>query len=138
LDNEIEDKMNEWQDKNYEELTYKLEIELELNDAELPEVETKIKSLGNDLYSMAEVAQLWFNDNKGGDKYSNITDTYAQVENHVNSLNSAYANGEISQANYIEGLQESRDNVQGLIDNLLELDETMKNYYGETLSAGAE
>jgi hypothetical protein len=35
-------------------------------------------------------------------------------------------------------LQTSRDNIQGLIDSLLELDETMMNYYGETLSAGAE
>jgi hypothetical protein len=62
----------------------------------LQEIETKIKTLENDFYSMAEVAQLWFNGDKGGDKYSNITDTYAQLESHVNSLDTAFENGEIS------------------------------------------
>jgi FtsZ-binding cell division protein ZapB len=32
LDNELVDKMNAWQDNNYEILTYELELKLEIND----------------------------------------------------------------------------------------------------------
>jgi hypothetical protein len=35
---------------------------------------------------MAEIAKLWFNGDDGGDKYSNITDTYASLEEHTKAL----------------------------------------------------
>jgi hypothetical protein len=97
---EVEDTLidldNQIKSMNYEKLSYKLELKLEINDAELQEIETKIKTLENDFYSMAEVAQLWFNGDDGGDKYSNITDTYASLEQHARDLNQAYEDGKIS------------------------------------------
>ena len=35
LDTEIQDAIYEWQDNNYEQLNYKLEFEIEINDSEL-------------------------------------------------------------------------------------------------------
>jgi hypothetical protein len=40
LDNEMDDKFYEWQDKNAEILSYKLELQIELNDDQLKFLET--------------------------------------------------------------------------------------------------
>jgi SMC interacting uncharacterized protein involved in chromosome segregation len=53
-------------------------------------------------------------------------------------LDAAYANNEISQAAYIEGLSNIRDGMFENLEALNELDKTMMEYYGETLAAGAE
>lgn len=137
LDNELDEKFYQWQDNNYEMLTYELEIKLELNEDELKLIDYYLNKISDDFYQMAEAAALMV----GGDGVSQLemyTSNLSNYEEHVNSLKEAYANGEISQAAYIEGLREARDEMLSNLESLNDLDETMMHYYGETLSMAAE
>jgi hypothetical protein len=58
LEDEINDAFNAWQDKNYEILSYKIELELDLNEADLKEIEFELKLIENDFYKMAEAASF--------------------------------------------------------------------------------
>jgi hypothetical protein len=49
-------------------------------------------------------------------------------------LDAAYANGEISQASYVEGMKSISDGLLENLDNIQELDQAMKEYYGNTIS----
>ena len=122
---------------NYEKLSYAIEIKLEINDAALKEIDTKIKILEKDFYSMAESASLLYS-KKETDKIDLLGSKYEDLKDSQQDLTAAYNAGKITQADYIEGLKSNRDEVQGLIDDLLEIDDTMLHFYGETLSAGAE
>jgi hypothetical protein len=55
LTNDIQDKIYEWQDNNYEQLQYKLEVEIDTNEAELEVIEYYLNRVENDLFSVAEV-----------------------------------------------------------------------------------
>ena len=118
-------------------LTYELEIKLELNEDELKLIDYYLSKISDDFYQMAEAAALMV----GGDGVSQLemyTSNLSNYEEHVNSLKEAYANGEISQAAYIEGLREAQDEMLSNLESLNDLDETMMHYYGETLSMAAE
>ena len=137
LDNELDEKFYQWQDNNYEMLTYELEIKLELNEDELKLIDYYLNKISDDFYQMAEAAALMV----GSDGISQLemyTSNLSNYEEHVNSLKEAYANGEISQAAYVEGLREARDEMLSNLESLNDLDETMIHYYGETLSMAAE
>lgn len=137
LDNELDEKFYQWQDNNYEMLTYELEIKLELNEDELKLIDYYLNKISDDFYQMAEAAALMV----GGDGVSQLemyTSSLSNYEDHVNSLKEAYANGEISQTAYVEGLREAQDGMLSNLESLNDLDKTMMHYYGETLSMAAE
>jgi hypothetical protein len=58
LDNEIDDAFYAWQDKNYEELTYRLELKIDINDAELERLDYLLDKYSDNFYKMAESAAL--------------------------------------------------------------------------------
>ena len=66
---------------------------------------------------------------------SNILEDYKE---NVNELNKAYQNGDISQADYIEGLKNARDAIYEQLEALNELDKQMLHYYEDTLSAATD
>ena len=137
LDNQLDEKFYQWQDNNYEMLTYELEIKLELNEDELKLIDYYLNKISDDFYQMAEAAALMV----GGDGVSQLemyTSSLSNYEDHVNSLKEAYANGEISQTAYVEGLREAQDGMLSNLESLNDLDKTMMHYYGETLSMAAE
>lgn len=137
LDNELDEKFYQWQDNNYEMLTYELEIKLELNEDELKLIDYYLNKISDDFYQMAEAAALMI----GGDGVSQLemyTSNLSNYEEHVTSLEEAYAKGEISQAAYVEGMREAQDGMLSNLESLNELDETMMHYYGETLAMAAD
>jgi hypothetical protein len=105
LDNERQDKFNEWQDNNYDQLAYTLELKIELDDSELRRLEYFLDKYADDFYSMAESAGLL------KDSSANYESLIGIYKEHRDTLDSAYDNGEISQAAYIEGLKEVRDGL---------------------------
>lgn len=137
LDNELDEKFYQWQDNNYEMLTYELEIKLELNEDELKLIDYYLNKISDDFYQMAEAAALMV----GGDGVSQLemyTSNLSNYEEHVKSLEEAYAKGEISQAAYVEGMREAQDGMLSNLESLNELDKTMMHYYGETLAMAAD
>lgn len=132
LENEIDDKFYEWQDNNYEILHYELEIEIEINDLELEYIDYYLNKITDDFYSMAEAAQYMNN------QIPIMTDSLGQYENFYNKITSAYAAGEISQADYVEGMQESYSAILDQLSALNDLDKEMMHYYEETLDAASE
>ena len=132
LENQIDDKFYEWQDNNYEILHYELEIEIEINDLELEYIDYYLNKITDDFYSMAEAAQYMNN------QIPIMTDSLGQYENFYNEITAAYAAGEISQAAYVEGMQESYSAILDQLSALNDLDKEMMHYYEETLDAASE
>lgn len=129
LNNELEDKFNEWQDNNYEKLTYSLELKLEINDMELERIDYFLNKFADNFYKIAESAGLLM------DQIEPNTSNIEENKIHKDELDTAYQAGEISQADYIEGLKNVRQNLYSTLEALNELDKTMLHYYEDTLAA---
>lgn len=132
VDNQIRDALNEWQDKNYEILTYKIELQIEINDMEQERLDYYLNKYEDDFYKMAESMALT------GDSFPLLTNNLETYKNEMNQLNQAYHNGEISQDAFIEGMKEVNS---GLLDNmnaLVDLDREMLEYYENTLDSAED
>jgi len=128
IDNEIQDKIYEWQDNNYEILQYELELKIEINDEDLRKLDYYLNKYSDNFYKMAESAELL---NK---QIPELKEALSIYDEHKAKLDEAYANGEISQEAYIEGLKEVRDGYYDSLEALNELDKKMLHYYEDTLS----
>lgn len=132
VDNQIRDALNEWQDKNYEILTYKIELQIEINDMEQERLDYYLNKYEDDFYKMAESMALT------GDSFPLLTNNLETYKNEMNQLSQAYHNGEISQDAFIEGMKEVNS---GLLDNmnaLIDLDREMLEYYENTLDSAED
>ena len=134
LQDQIDDAFYEWQDNNYEQLHYKLELQLDINDNELRMIDYYLNKISDDFYSMAEAAQFMF------DKLTPIQGSLESYKAFKESLDDAYLDGagEISQADYIDGLKESYEGILNNLEALQDLDKQMMHYYEDTLAAGME
>lgn len=132
VDNQIRDALNEWQDKNYEILTYKIELQIEINDMEQERLDYYLNKYEDDFYKMAESMALT------GDSFPLLTNNLETYKNEMNQLSQAYHNGEISQDAFIEGMKEVNS---GLLDNmnaLVDLDREILEYYENTLDSAED
>lgn len=139
LDNELDDKYYQWQDNNAEILNYQLELKLEINDMELEKVEYYLGKMEDDFYQMAEAGALMLGslnpDTLGeGGQLGVYLHQLEDYETQLKDLEAAYANGEISQAAYIESLKEVKSGIYESLESLQELDKTMMEYYGDTIA----
>ena len=132
LDEQIADNLDKIMRENYNVLTYKLELELELNDSELQKIEFELGLIADDFYKMAEAATLMMS------QMGPYKDSLGDLANHYNDLNKAFADGKITQEDYINGLKEARDGIYDQLNALVELDKEMMEYYGNTLDAAME
>lgn len=128
IDNSADDKFYEWQSNNYEQLSYKLEVDIDLNDAELKLLDLQLNRISDDLYSVAEAMTILTQE-----KIPLLNNALSSYGAFVGDLKSAYEAGEISMADYQDGLSSAADSIYSNIEALQELDEQMMNYYGETL-----
>ena len=120
------------QDLNYEKIQYKLEVKMEINDAEMRMLDYYLNKLSDDFYSMAEAAQLMV------DKAPLMTQALGNYESFYNELESAHAAGDISQEDYVDGLKQSYDGILNNLEALQDLDKEMMHYYEDTLAVGQE
>ena len=127
-DNEIQDKINELQTMNYEEITYKVEFKVEMKDAELERVDYYMNKLDGDFFKSAERALLF------GDKIAPITEKLSTYYNMVDELQTKFEANEISQADYIAGLQEAQSEMISNVETLKDLLQEVGEYYLNTLS----
>lgn len=127
LTDDIQDKINEWQDRNYQMLTYEVEVKIQLDENDTKKLEYYFDKLSDNIYKAAEALGYL----QG--QFDPVISQLGTYENFYGQLNNAYANGEISQENYIEGLQDVYDNTLDNLNALQDLDKEMLEYYGNTI-----
>lgn len=132
LQNSIKEAFYAWQDANYEELQYKLELKLDIDDAKLKELEFDLKLYGDNFYKRVESAIAMM------DKMPSYEDKLGNYWGNVGELDAKFAANKISQADYIDGLKEARDGIYEQLEALVDLDNEMMHYYEDTLSAATE
>ena len=132
IENKKRDNLDQIQDNNYQNLVTQLEVEVEIDEAELQKIDYYISKWADDFYMMAESAAKLKDSTTN---YKNLLETY---EGHKDRLDAAYMSKEISQADYIDGLKEVRDGIYDQLNALIELDKQMMHYYEDTLNAASE
>ena len=132
LDDEIQDKIYEWQDNNYEKLNYELEFKLEIEDSNLELVEYYLGKIEDDVYATAEAFGYM---NNQVDIYTNKLEAQ---EDYVKKLEEDYLAGRISLDAYKEGLKESQSAIIGNLEALQDQKEAMQDYYGNVMNMALE
>lgn len=131
-EDQILEKQNEIRANNFQKMVDNLSLALEGTSAKTQEIDYYLNKMADDFYKMAEAAALT------GQKMDVATEVLALQKQHADGLKEAYAKGNITQADYIAGLQESRDAIYGELESLQSLDKEMQEYYGNTLDAAGE
>ena len=125
--NNLLEAQNEISAKTLEGIQYKVEMHVDITDAEKEFLEYL-----NDVYE--EVLE------KQGEVMDNtIDETKIAVSNlkvlgeAKEELDAAFASGELNQANYVEGLKDLNDQILENLENIADLKKEIEELYGETL-----
>ena len=121
------DLKNTIQDLHYEKLTYEVEVKIQLDENDTKKLEYYFDKLSDNIYKAVEALGYL----QG--QFDPVISQLGTYENFYGQLNNAYSNGEISQENYIEGLQDVYDNTLDNLNALQDLDKEMLEYYGNTI-----
>lgn len=125
--------INQWQDNNYEALSYEIELKLKINEDELRWLEYQLKKIGDDVYKTSEAIANLFS-LEGSSQASVAVQAMDDLLTHMNKLDEAYAKGEISEADYFAALEETKDGMYEQLEAMMAIDEQMEEYYANTLS----
>ena len=135
--NAIQEASYQVQDLNAQALNLRLEIKNLLNDRSLKQLQYTAKILGDNIYKTAEVMKNLFSAN-GGSQYQEFTKSAETYKDYFDEAQSLYNSGEISQADFISAVKDAQDGLYEVIDQILDMNETMKEYYSNTLSKATE
>lgn len=153
IESEIREKLYAWQDMNFESLNYTLEIRLELNDDELKWIDYRIGELQDDVFKRNEAFGIVIGEkvnnvlDRGdiyGDFYGSMKEAgWENIPDDIGSLTAEdlttiYNSGSVSQADFVEGLNTSMDNMYDFLASAQELEDFMETYYSDTLDMTAE
>ena len=123
----FEEVINQISANNLEAITYKAEYQIELNDADRKLLQFYVDRYEDDVNKQAESFEKLI---AQGEKLASNTEALTQKQK---DLETAYAKGEITQADYAKGLQETRDALLENAQALLKLEKNVKEFYGNTL-----
>ena len=140
INDAIDEKFYEWQDNNYEQLTYRLEFHLEIDDMQLREVEYQLEKLKDNPEKAVEALGLL------AGKATNIAGRDTELGTMLSGLGLSGSGNEMlftmptdengnalySDQQYLEGLQLAYDKIFDQREMINELDEAMMSYYGDT------
>lgn len=111
---QLDDYLRQIRQLNYEQLEYKIEFRVEINKNDIADIEHELERLGdNNVYASAERIALI---EKNAVSYRNIADVQIESMREAERLYQEFLNTNgksgISQENYMERLQESKDALQ--------------------------
>lgn len=129
---EAEEILDQIMQNNYDIIMEGLEIPLSLNEEDLRLVELQLSRIEDDVYSMAEAVALT------SSQFGEYRDNLRLADEALAELNRAHEAGEITDAAYQEGLGEIRDKYYENVEALMELDNTMMEYYSNTIDMANE
>ena len=129
LDQEKLDKQIEQMQLRFEKLELKVEIQVELNENDIADIEHKLERLGeNNVYSAAERIVLI---KQNASSYKNIAN--AQI-NGIREAETLYAAQKITQADYMQRLQEGKEALQeaemSIRDGIAQIGDELENTFG--------
>ena len=131
---QLDDYLRQIKELNYEKLMYKVEFKVEVNDRELAILDHYIGRMEDDFYKTAEVmAKI---QEKSQFYESGEIGILDDLETAVTDLETAFKNGDITQADYIEGLGQIQDMAMDNADALYEMNSQMKEYYADVIDEG--
>ena len=128
----------EWQDNNFEAITYELEVKLIVNEGRMKWLQYQLKKIGDSVYHASEAISNLFSltaeDQSDiiGKKIEDYTNTFNQLNEAWNTFDE-FGNRSISQKDYIDGLQQVRDGLYEQLEAWMAIDEQMEHYYSDTL-----
>ena len=139
-----QDKYNEILDNNYEKITYQIELDTTISDNAESILDYYLDKIEDSSYKVGELFNLYFGsegqlaqiENKIGiytDKKFDDAISGEKVD-YLQHLSDAYLAGEITQASYVEGLQEEYDAMLDNLSALSDLKDNMDDYYNNILS----
>lgn len=142
LQEEWNEKYLELLDKNFENLTYQVELKLELTEGSKKLIDYFASKLESDAYKIGELFSYTFTKT-----YENINDSVAAYTDknyqlpeggdkltYLENIQKQYERGTITQAKYVEGLKEERDALLEQAQSYIELNNKMSNWYEDSLS----
>lgn len=129
---EAEEILDQIMQNNYDIIMEGLEIPLSLNEEDLRLIELQLSQIEDDVYSMAEAVALT------SSQFGEYQDNLRLADEALAELNRAHEAGEITDAAYQEGLGEIRDKYYENVEALMELDNTMMDYYSNTIDMANE
>ena len=139
LDKDIQDTINKIQDTNYEIMEAKLDLDLAVQADELERIEYYLDKISDDFYHAAEGAAYLANQiDLSKENIKDYRWFIGALAEEYNTIDEKTGQRKISQADYIEGLKETRSAIYDELNTLNELDDEMLNYYGDTLSGAQE
>ena len=143
IDSESIDNFNEQLSNNFESLNLQFELQVEFDSIKMDYLEYELSKIEDSVYSIAEAAILTSGKlNRLNDDGTYADGTYlnnlANLESLYDKLNEDYANGDILQSDYAEGMKEISENILTELENIQELDVAMREYYGNTLDMAQE
>lgn len=141
VENEFEDAVDALSDLNLQEIEAEYSAIEELQDMEMDNIERYISKFEGDPYAAAEVFET--KQVRQANVLKQNLDTEAEKQKDLQAKYDAYLAGDvehgINEAAYIEGMKASRQAMLENIDTLEELQDSMSDYYEETLeNASAE
>ena len=131
------DLLYQWQDSNYEELTHEVELKVQINENDKKALDFAFSSISEDVYKASEALALIWSDTD----FDLIDQATQALDNNsfaITRLKEDYEAGKISKTDYLEKMQEEYDSIFDNVEALQELDEQMKEYYGNTLDMAIE
>lgn len=129
---EIRNKEREIKSANYEKLIAQLELKLELDQDTMLEVDYNFKKLSKTIKGMAESVNLF------SDKIKSVSDGFSAYDTFVNNLHQDMLEGNITEAEYVKGLREAREESYKQLEAMESLKEEIINFYGEHLQKASE
>ena len=137
LDEQVQDNLNEIQDNNFEALTHEIELRVTINENDKKALDFAFSSISEDVYKASEALALIWSDTD----FDLIDQATQALDNNsfaITRLKEDYEAGKISKTDYLEKMQEEYDSIFDNVEALQELDEQMKEYYGNTLDMAIE
>lgn len=128
----LQDQINQLQDLTFESIIQKIEYKIEINESDKKVAETFFDLLSDDVYKSAE-ALTYLSEQVEINK-----STGKLYQKEYEKISAAWKAGTISQEDYLQGLEDTRDGLIEQLQSLKELDDQMVHYYGDTLEKAKE
>lgn len=126
--------IDQLQDQNLEKFNYKLELKLKISEREKKRIEFELREIGDDAFKSAEALSKMFSTDGSPSQWSVALNDLKTYEKSLDKLNELYAKNEISEEGYVEGLEKVSDGIYEQLETVLDLKDTMEDYYKNTLS----
>lgn len=126
--------LNQLQDLNFERYNYKIELRVKIADLDKKRLEYELREIGDDAFKSAEALSKMFSTTGDSSQWKDALDRLQIQKDNFKEIQELFAQDQISEQDYIEGLGNIQDNIYEQLTAILDLKDAMEDYYKNTLS----